>query len=309
MDDSRVIAAEGGPPTNPRPLIRETLGPGHVELPHSAYSPLIDRPWPIWRMVLSLAWPVLLQQVLVLSVTFSDRLLAGRFQTLDQEEKIATQAALTTAAYIDWVISSFTVLVGVGSTALVARFTGAGDRTRSIAVTHQSILLAAFLGSAGAALVLLNLGGLVAGLGLKGPAGAFAVRFLWPLFLLLPFRIIESAGIACLVGAGDTRTGLWVLGCVAAVNVPLAWLFFHGLGPISGQGFPGIGLGTAVSHAVGGMLILAVLSRGRAGLLLDWRQLAARPGPDPPVTEDQRAGGGRQHVGRLCPVVVYSHCQ
>ena len=40
---------------------------------------LIDRPWPIWRLVLFLAWPALLQQALLLSVNLSDRVLAGRF--------------------------------------------------------------------------------------------------------------------------------------------------------------------------------------------------------------------------------------
>ena len=53
-----------------------------------------------------------------------------------------------------------------------------------------------------------------------------------PLLLLLVFQVVQSAGIACLVGAGDTRTGMWVLGGVAVLNVPLAWLFFHGLGPV-----------------------------------------------------------------------------
>ncbi len=255
------------------PSIRQPSGP--TQEPVLA---LIQRPWPIWRMILSLVWPVLLQQVLVLSVTFSDRLLAGRFQALDREQQIATQAALTTASYIDWLISSFTVLVSVGSTALVARFTGAGNRSAAIAVTHQSVILAAFLGVAGGGLALLNLSPLVRALGLDGAAQVYAVRFLWPLFLLLPFRIVEQAGIACLVGAGDTRTGLGVLACVALLNVPLAWLFFHGLGPVPGLGFPGIGLGTALSHAFGGLLVLGVLSRGRAGLHLDFAGL--RPDTD-----------------------------
>jgi putative MATE family efflux protein len=272
VDDPQLMEAPAElnavEPSSPGPRGQEAVNG------HAATGPiLIDQPWPIWRMVLSLVWPVLLQQVVVLSVSFSDRLLAGRFQALNQEEQIATQAALTTAAYIDWLISSFTVLVGVGSTALVARFTGARDRSAAIAVTHQSILLAAFLGVAGAGLALLNLPAFVAALGLDGPAGVFAVRFLWPLFLLLPMRIIESAGIACLVGAGDTRTGLWVLTCVAGLNVPLAWLCFHGVGPLPRMGFPGIGLGTAVSHAVGGLLVLGVLSGGRARLYLDFRRL------------------------------------
>ena len=44
------------------------------------------------------------------------------------------------------------------------------------------------------------------------------------MFALLAFRVIEVGGVACLVGAGDTRTGLWVQGGVAVANVPLAWI-------------------------------------------------------------------------------------
>jgi Na+-driven multidrug efflux pump len=81
--------------------------------------------------------------------------------------------------------------------------------------------------------------------------------------------MIETGGIACLVGAGDTRTGLWVLSGVATVNVPVAWLLSGGGGPNLDYGFTGIAIGTAASHAVGGLVVLAVLLHGRAGLKLN----------------------------------------
>jgi Na+-driven multidrug efflux pump len=39
------------------------------------------------------------------------------------------------------------------------------------------------------------------------------------------------------------------------------------------MGFRGIALGTGLSHTVGGLVVLAVLARGRAGLRLRWRDL------------------------------------
>jgi putative MATE family efflux protein len=80
--------------------------------------------------------------------------------------------------------------------------------------------------------------------------------------------MLGSAGIACLAGAGDTRTGLFVLGGVAVLNVPLALLFCHGWGPLPGLGFTGIATGTAVCQTLGGLTVLAVLWHGRAGLQL-----------------------------------------
>jgi putative MATE family efflux protein len=95
-----------------------------------------------------------------------------------------------------------------------------------------------------------------------------------PLLLLMTCQVVEAAGIACLVGAGDTRTGLRILIGVALINLPLAWGLCYGLGPLPELGFVGIAVGTALSHLLGCLAVLAVLARGRAGLELHWRLLA-----------------------------------
>ena len=103
---------------------------------------------------------------------------------------------------------------------------------------------------------------------LQPPAPELAVSFLQPIFFGVTFLLIEGAGIACLVGAGDTKTGLFVMGGVALLNMPLAYGFFKGVGPLPELGFVGIPVGTAVSHAIGAVAVLVVLSVGRAGLKL-----------------------------------------
>lgn len=237
-------------------------------LPPAPIVATIQQSAPIWRLVLFLAWPVLLQQLLILLVSHSDRFLAGFYQPGDPDQHVAYQSAQTTATYLNWVISNYTVLVSVGSTALVARFIGASDRALAIRVTNQSIVLAAVVGLVGSALGLATLEPLVRFLQLQGAAAEFAASYLKPLFYLLVFLVIQAAGIACLVGAGDTRTGLWVKGGVAVVNLPMAWGFFHGLGPLPSLGFPGIALGTALSETGGCLVVLVLLTRGRAGLRL-----------------------------------------
>jgi putative MATE family efflux protein len=183
--------------------------------------------------------------------------------------QISFQAAQTTAQYVAWFIQCYTILVSVGSTALVARFTGAGDRQLAIRVTHQSLILAVIFGLAGTVAALAGgLGVLVELLQLHGPAAVFALDYLQPLFLFLAFQMLELAGISCLVGVGDTRTGLYVMMGVAVVNLPLAWGLCFGLGPLPELGFPGIALGTALSHTLGGLVVLGVLARGRCGLKL-----------------------------------------
>src|SRR5205823_3391203 len=128
----------------------------------------------------------------------------GRQETVRQ---VSYQAAQTNAHYLAWFISSYTILVSVGSTALVARFVGAGDRASAVRATHQSILLAVILGTLGSVVGLIFVPDLIRLLGLGGEAATFAVSFLRPLLGLLVFQVLEAAGVACLIGAGDTRTG------------------------------------------------------------------------------------------------------
>jgi putative MATE family efflux protein len=101
----------------------------------------------------------------------------------------------------------------------------------------------------------------------------FAAEYLRPLILLLTFQVIEASGIACLVVAGDTRTGFMVLGGIAILNIPLAWLLFLGWGPFPELRFAGIATGTALSHLIGGIVVLFILRRGRASLRLHWQLL------------------------------------
>jgi putative MATE family efflux protein len=230
-------------------------------------SAVIDRPGSTARLVLLLAWPVLVQQILVLAVDLSDFFLAGWFRPPDPSRHVAYQAAQTTAGYLAWLITCFTVFVTVGSTALVARFVGARDRAAAVHATNQSITLAVFFGLLGTVAGLTAVDDVVRLLGLTGDAAELGASYLRPIFALLAFQVIEQAGIACLVGAGDTRTGLFIRGGVALVNLPLAWGLFHSLG------FQGIALGTAISHTLGAFAVLIVLARGRAGLRLRLAQL------------------------------------
>jgi putative MATE family efflux protein len=268
VDDHQLTDALSGAPPQPPDIL-----PAEADEATAATAQHLDLRRSTWYLVLVLAVPALLQQMLVLAVSLSDRWLAGHAHAPDPDEQIALQAAQTTANYLAWFISSYTVLVSVGSTALVAHAIGAGDRRSAIHVTNQSLLLAFVLGLGGSILALLGLPSLIELLQLQGATARFAIAYLQPLFALLVFQVIEAAGIACLVGAGDTMTGLWVRAGVAVFNVPLAWGFFHGVGPLPPLGFVGIALGTAVSNVLGATAVTTVLLRGRAGLRLDWRQL------------------------------------
>jgi Na+-driven multidrug efflux pump len=151
----------------------------------------------IGRQVLFLALPALAQQYLHLLARLSDQYLADRFEIPDPALRDQYLAALTTAGYLYWFVSSYTVLVSVGSTALVARFVGGGNWDGARRATGQSILLAAAFGVIGSIAAFFGLPALIATLNLRGEAAAFCLQFLTPLAALLVFQITESACVAC----------------------------------------------------------------------------------------------------------------
>lgn len=282
---------------------------------HTKGSSLVHSGRPVWQIVLMLAWPVLMQQFLIMTLQLSDRYLAGNYQAVSKEEQLeaaghkllaigqfanptassaatvvtslpgwqagelimsrqaAIQAAQTNAFYFGWFISSATILVTVGSTALVARSVGAMDMASAIHFTNQSIFLAIIFGTIGSILGLSLIDEMAWLLALEGESAEFFVAYLTPMFLLLVFQILELAGLACLVGAGDTRMNLWVMAGVAVINVPVSWGLCLGLGPLPRMGFVGIALGTAIAHMLGGIVVISSLIAGRYGLHLRWHLL------------------------------------
>src|SRR5262249_61825935 len=166
-----------------------------------------------------------------------DRWLAGQYADA------AASAAQTTATYLAWFLLSYTMLVTTGSTTLVAFLVGGGERRTARQVLHQSLGLAFVLGTCGSVVGLLVVGRVLRLLQLEGESLAYASDYLQPLLIVLPLQMVGLAGIACLAGAGDTKTGMCVLGGVALLNVPLALAFCRGFGPIPALGFRGIATG------------------------------------------------------------------
>ena len=95
---------------------------------------------------------------------------------------------------------------------------------------------------------------------------------------MLPLMMLEAIGIACLRGAGDMITGLVAMIMVNVVNITVSWSLVSGAGFFPELGWDGLAIGTACGHALGGLIPLAVLLRGRFGLRIERRLL--RPEPD-----------------------------
>ncbi len=171
-------------------------------------------------------------------------------------------------------VTAFISAVATGSTALVARHVGAREPRLANRIMQQSFLLA---GSIGAFFTLLCLAlaeptmRLLQAQGEVIPLGATYLQIVAVSFLLTAFMFIGNASLR---GAGDTRTPMQVMLLINGVNIVVAYTFIYGFGPIPAMGVAGSAIGAASARALGGLIIVALLLRGRSGLRLNLRDFS-----------------------------------
>src|SRR5205807_3771818 len=95
----------------------------------------------ISRSVFRLAWPAIAENALQTLLGIVDTAVVARLGTQALSGVGASQQLI-------WVLTTGLIAVSMGTTVLVARFTGAGQRERATAVLKQSLLLAALVGAA-----------------------------------------------------------------------------------------------------------------------------------------------------------------
>lgn len=231
-------------------------------------SSLIESPGTL-RPMLRLAMPVLVEQVLHLLVELVDLWITGNLLHND-----AYLAAMALLVYVLWLVNMLFAFIFYGTTALTARFTGAGDRQMACAVLHQSLATGAIWSGVLMAIGLPTAGLLVTAMGLEADAAAAAVRYLTIVLCVLPCIMVERIGVAALRGAGDTLSGLVVMSLVNVINMATSYALVVGTGPLPALGWDGVAIGTAVGHCCGALMILGLLAAGRAGYRLRLRQFA-----------------------------------
>lgn len=203
--------------------------------------------------ILFLALPVLAEQFLNFLVGFVDTLLSGRIS-------IAATAAIGTAAYVNWLAELIFSLVATGTTALVARHWGAGQRDAAGQVAASSISLALGMGAVAAALMYLIAPVFGEFLNLDPGSSALLVRYIRLSCFGYAFASVLLIGSAALRGSGNMRAPMWILGLVSILNVAISSLLAFGAGPLPAFGMDGIAIGTVAARFAGFVLMLWLLN-------------------------------------------------
>jgi MATE family multidrug resistance protein len=219
------------------------------------------------RRVLTLAWPVIAQNLLETLVGVVDTLLVARLGAV-------AIAGVGTNVQILFIVLGALVGVSAGSTVLVAHAVGARDWSAARLISKQSISWGV-LGSIPVALLVAFFSHQIIGaFGVDADVAAIGAQCLRVTMLGFPAFLLIFVVSGIMRGAGDTRTPL-VAGFISnIINALLAWVLIYG-----GLGIPAIGaVGSAwaatFARLIAAGFLIFLLLRGRGQLKLhgwvDW---------------------------------------
>lgn len=216
----------------------------------------------LFRSVLRLAWPVVIQQVSFSMVQLVDTALVGHLG----ENALA---GVRLAGQIFWFSQAGMVAVAIGSTAVIARNVGAGQPELASRTLRNAFLMAFIWGLAiGIAIWFFGEWGLGM-LGAEEGAKHQGTVYLKAAAVGMPLWSLVYAGSASLQGAGDTRTPMVIGVVVNIVNIIVAYLLINGPGPFPRLEVLGSGAGFTSAAIIGSALVLLVLASGTR--IIHWR--------------------------------------
>lgn len=230
-----------------------------------------------------LSWPIMAQSFLDALLGTVDTAVAARLGVEETD-------AVGLSTYIMWFTGVITMSVAIGATALISRAVGGGHRSRANDVLGQSMTLAAIIGVLAGVVMALAAPFLGRPVGLDPVASRLMAQYLWPIAASMPAMVVTNVGVACLRGAGESRSPLWIMLVENIINLPLniilsgVALHFTLLGrevnwagvPGVSMGIAGIGIATCVARCVGAGIVLWLLARGDDTMRLHWHRMRPR---------------------------------
>lgn len=187
----------------------------------------------IRRLVLRLSWPVAAERLALSVLTAVDALLVGRYVGAE------AVAAVGLGALWLWLPLAGAGGAEVGTTALVARDVGSGDRIAVERSTRAALLVALLWGVLSGLATFAAAPFLMRVIGAEPEVAALGPEFLRPAAAGMPFLVVMYAANGALRGTGDTVRPMLVLLVLNVVNLVLTFVLISGI--------VGIELGTAAS--------------------------------------------------------------
>lgn len=192
---------------------------------------LLDKTKSPNKIVWALAWPTIVEQLLLTVVTYVDAAMVGSVG-------VNATAAIAVNTSVIWLIQGLMAGLGVGASVLVATKIGERKLEQDQAILMQSILAMILLGGA-----VMLIGELILAHNLPRWMGAEEVllapaeQYMRIVAAAFPFQVLLAVGCAIIRGAGDTRTPMFYNILSNIVNIIGNFFFIYETRTVTLLGF------------------------------------------------------------------------
>ncbi|WP_026881830.1 MATE family efflux transporter [Clostridium akagii] len=208
------------------------------------------------KKIISMAWPSIMEQILEMMVGMVSIIFMGRIGT----------DAVAAVGMVNMLMGFLqTVFFGLsmGTTVIVARVIGGGDKEEAKRTLIQSIYMAAIVG------IFLSVSGKVFDVpilklffgGADVKVFNLGISYFGIILINLPFFVIDIVISGAMRGAGDTKTPMIITGLVNILNVILNTMLIFGVPAlhIPAMGIIGSAMAVTISRIVSAVLRVIVL--------------------------------------------------
>ncbi|MBR2029241.1 MAG: MATE family efflux transporter [Oscillospiraceae bacterium] len=214
-------------------------------------------------VILSLAWPTMLEQLMQTAVQYIDTAMVGSLGT-------QATAAVGATATVNWLLSSSISALSIGFLAFIAKSCGAKDRESASKAVAQAVMVTLVVGIVFTVLTLGLSSRIPVWMQVDESIQDMTAKYFFILYMpMLPRTASIMFGTA-LRAAGDTRTPMKVGVAVNIINVVLNFIFIYQTRTVTlwgisfrvygmGWGVLGAAAASAIAFTVGGIYITAVL--------------------------------------------------
>lgn len=203
-----------------------------------------------------LAWPTIINTLILTAYQFVNRIFLGHIP-----DSATAQAAIGIGDRALMVQFAVMVSLSVGTSALVARSLGAGNRGDAEEATRQSLILCALGAALSTVPLVIWATPLVTAIGAAPGVVPVAADYTAIVAIFSVPSFIWTIITAALRASGDVRSQLYVGGAMIALNILLDWLLIFGVGPFPRLEVRGAAIATGISRVIATVLIVWVLKR------------------------------------------------
>lgn len=206
------------------------------------------------RRIWVLALPTLVYNLLEMTLGMADLIMVRSFGH-------EATAAMGLIRQITFLVEATAMAVSAGVVTLISQGIARGDARQVGDTVRQSLVL---MGAISLSLAILGFFISVPLLRLllaTPDTIAYGAPYLRVYFLTVAFLGVNSVAAAVFRGAKKPMTPLRVAVLMSLINIPLNFVFIHGVGAFEGYGVMGAAIGTALARAIATAIFVALLLR------------------------------------------------